>query len=146
LTGINHALTGAVIVSVVSIPFIALPMAFLSHFALDSLPHFGEPFGNRNKFSKSIWTIDGILLFLFISFLVITNNWLALAGAVLAISPDFAWIYRFVFAEKFGKLAPKPTNKFNRFHENIQKLEFKKGIIIEIIWFILFVYLFSSIL
>lgn len=146
MTGINHALTGAVIASAVTVPAIGLPLAFLSHFALDILPHYGAPFGSRDKFSKTVWTIDGILLISFLSSLVVTNNWLALAGAVLAIAPDFAWIYRFAIDEKFGKLAPKPANKFNTFHANIQKLEFKKGIIIEILWFILFVYLFSSIL
>ena len=146
MTGINHALTGAVIVSVVSVPIIALPLVFVSHFVLDSLPHYGAPFGSRDRFSKNVWTVDGILLLTFIFFLVISSNWFVLAGALLAVSPDFAWIYRFVVAEKFGSLPPKPANKFNTFHANIQKLEFKKGIIVEILWLLAIIILLNSVI
>ena len=139
MTGTNHALTGAVIVTAVSVPLIALPLAFMSHFVLDSLPHFGESYVNRKKISKIIWTIDLVFLFLFLAGLTVTGNWLLLTGALLAISPDLAWIYRFIVDEKFGKLHPKPTNRFNSFHISIQKYESKRGIFVEIAWFVIFI-------
>lgn len=139
MTGTNHALTGAVIVATISVPVIALPLAFLSHFALDSLPHFGEPYGKRkNKITKIVWSTDLTLLSMLLIGLVITSNWLLLLGALLAISPDFAWIYRFTIDERFGNLPPKPTNRFNSFHAGIQKYETKKGLIVEVFWLILF--------
>ena len=138
MTGTNHALTGAVIVAIISVPVIALPLAFLSHFALDTLPHFGEIYNKRKALSKSIWIIDAVLLTFLLVGLIISTNWLLLAGALLALSPDFAWVYRFVVSEKFGKLPPKPTNRFNKFHAGIQKLETKQGLVVEILWFMSF--------
>jgi hypothetical protein len=136
MSGTNHALTGAVIASVVGQPILAIPLAFASHFLLDSMPHFGEEFGQRKRFTKTVWMVDFVLLSSFLVLLVLTSNWLLLAGAVAAISPDFAWIYRFVVKEKRGKLKPPKMNKFNSFHSSIQKYESKYGILTEVTWFI----------
>lgn len=144
MTGTNHALTGAVIATVILNPIILIPVAFASHFVLDSLPHFGEVIGKRNTLSKTVWAIDGVVLVAILLFLVVTSNWLILLGAMMAISPDGAWIYRFVVSEKLGKLAPKPTNRFNSFHENIQKFESRKGLIVDIAWFIVFTTILTS--
>lgn len=137
MTATNHALTGAVIATVISVPIIALPLAFSSHFVLDVLPHFGEKPGKRKRLSKSVWSVDVILLIFFLLILAFTSNWLALLGAVLAISPDFAWIYKFMVDERFGSLPPKPENRFNSFHSGIQKYETRRGIVFEIVWFVL---------
>lgn len=137
MTGINHALTGAIIVTATDKPLIALPIAFASHFLLDSLPRFGEDINPLSKFTKKVWVLDFVLLSSFIILLIITSNWLLLAGAVAAISPDFAWIYRFIVKEKRGKLKPPKMNKFNNFHNSIQNYETKYGILVEVFWFIL---------
>jgi hypothetical protein len=136
MTGTNHALTGAVIASIVGQPALAIPLAFASHFLLDSLPHFGETDHTRTSFSKKVWFVDFILLSSFMLLLIATSNWLLFAGALAAISPDFVWIYRFVVKEKSGKIKPGPKNKFNSFHSTIQKYETKRGIAVEIVWFI----------
>jgi hypothetical protein len=136
MSGTNHAITGATIASVIGQPVLAIPIAFASHFLLDSLPHFGEDIHPLSNFTKKVWMIDFVLLSSFLLLLIITSNWLLLAGAVAAISPDFAWIYRFVFKEKRGKLKPPKMNKFNNFHSSIQKYETKYGIIVEIFWLI----------
>lgn len=133
MTGLNHSTTGALISTVLPLP-IALPAAFLSHFVLDSLPHFGEVFEKRQKLSKTIWVVDITFTLLFMTFLVSQENWAALLCAFAAISPDLAWVYRFVFSEKFGTRPPKPTNKFNRLHESIQKFETRWGLIVEVVW------------
>jgi hypothetical protein len=138
MTGINHALTGGVIAIAVGNPIIALLLAFASHFAMDALPHFGEEPGQRKKLSKSVWVIDGILVIAFISFLFITQQWLVLAGAFAAITPDFFWIYRLIFQEQFGKRPPRPNNWFNKFHSDIQKYERRWGLAVDVVWFVLF--------
>lgn len=145
MTGTNHALTGVVIVAVISAPVIAILLAFLSHFVLDILPHFGEPYGKRkNKITKIVWSIDLTLLFIISLGLIVTGNWLLLLGALIAISPDFAWVYKYVVDEKFGNLPPKPTNKFNTFHAGIQKYESKRGLLVEIIWFALIMIILAN--
>jgi hypothetical protein len=138
MTATNHALTGAIIVTIISVPVIGLPLAFVSHFVLDSLPHYGAPYGSRDKNMTAVWIIDAITLAILLGLLVFSGNWLVLTGALVAISPDIAWVYRFIVLERFGKLPPKPANKFNQFHSRIQKYEFKKGIFIEIVWTIIF--------
>lgn len=145
MTATNHALTGVFVVSVISSSFFALPLAFASHFILDFLPHFGEVFEDRKRFSMIVWVVDLILLFSLLTVLAFGSQWLIMAGAILAISPDFAWFYRFVFHENFGKLAPRPLNKFNKFHVSIQKFESRSGLIFEAFWFALIVYLLAGI-
>lgn len=144
MTGINHALTGVSIAVFIDKPILALPLAFLSHFLLDLLPHFGEIFENRRKFSKTVWSIDLLCVLLFLLLLIFQQNWYFLIAAIFAMSPDFAWIYRFTVSEKYGKLPPKPENKFNKFHASIQKLEFRWGIIVEIMYFAVMVFYLSS--
>jgi len=138
MTATNHALTGAIIVTITSVPIVGVPLAFLSHFVLDSLPHYGAPYGTRSRFSTTVWGVDAVTLAVLFVLLVFSSSWLALIGALVAISPDTAWVYRFVIDEKFGKLPPKPANRFNQFHSGIQKYEFKEGIVIEVIWTVIF--------
>lgn len=133
MTGLNHSMTGAVIAKLLPLP-VAIPLAFVSHFVLDALPHFGEVFENRQKLSRAIWTIDVSLTALFLGFLISTKQWVLFAGALVAILPDFAWIYRFTIAEKFGKVPPRPENKFNSWHVRIQHYESRKGLIFELAW------------
>jgi len=131
MTGTNHALSGALIVGAIGSPFIAIPVAFASHFVLDALPHFGEKFGERHKLSKVIWGIDIVFLSIGLVVLLTMSSWLLIAGALAAMSPDFAWIYRFAVIEKWGTLLPTSTNKFNTWHASIQKYERRWGIWIE---------------
>ncbi len=136
MTGINHVLTGALLVSSVSEPAIALPVAFVSHFVLDMMPHFGVDKDNPHRVLDRIWLIDavaitGFLLLLFLS--DVQNKLLILAGGAVALSPDFVWVYRFVVMERFGKKPPvKVRGKFNHMHASIQTREFRRGLIVEV--------------
>jgi hypothetical protein len=40
MTGINHAVTGALVAAAINKPALALPAALLSHFAADIIPHW----------------------------------------------------------------------------------------------------------
>lgn len=139
MVGTNHAMTGGVIGLAVGGP-LAIPVAFASHFALDALPHFGMSTDNRVKkrkyFLRTI-AIDGAFLaFIFTVAMVQNLPWYVYASMLVAISPDFVWLYRYVFKEKLGKLDPKPMHFFDRFHAKIQTSETPKGIWVEVFWFI----------
>lgn len=133
MTGLNHSLTGAVIGGLLPLP-VAVPVAFASHFVLDSLPHFGEVFEKRKRLSKTVWAIDICASICFLTLLLVSHQWVMFVCAVTAMSPDFAWVYRFTLQEKFGKLAPKPENRFNTWHVRIQRYESRKGLAVDVIW------------
>ena len=102
-------MTGAVISLAIKQPALALPLAFASHFLLDSLPHFGYPghlgLGEalKHRITFVVLVLDSMALPI-ITFILIRNSaWLACVGALAAISPDFIWIYRFLVTEKRGK-------------------------------------------
>jgi len=140
MTGTNHALTGGVIGLAIG-GSLAIPIAFASHFVLDALPHFGASTGDRVKNRKYFLranAIDGtLLLIVFTVAMVQSLPWYVYASMIAAMSPDFVWVYRYIFDEKFGKLDPKPKNSFSRFHANIQTSETISGIWIELFWFAL---------
>lgn len=143
MIGTNHYLFGVATATVVGNPVFALPLAFASHFVLDILPHFGVKIGAKNR--GKIIIIDAIIDFcLLITMIVLTLQqypaWYVLAGLV-AMSPDFAWIYRFVFKERFGALPPPARSKFNAWHAGIQKLESIPGVLVEIVFCATFAFL-----
>jgi hypothetical protein len=132
--GSNHVATGAVIGLTISNPVIALPLAFLSHFVLDAAPHFGfkGPGGLDTLFKHRISYFVLIPTILYLIFG--TGIWVFLA-AILAFSPDFVWIGRYIFWERRGANPPKYTEgAITRFHARIQWGERPWGIIIDIIW------------
>lgn len=126
MTLTNHLLTGSVIAKFLPLP-IAVPLAFVSHFILDSLPHFGvKQFEDRQRHKKLFFSVLALDIALSIALAV----WLIRSGHIrwlivglIAFSPDTVWIYRFIVQEKFGKLPPKKGGRFVEFHSGIQKLE-----------------------
>jgi hypothetical protein len=135
MTATNHALSGAIIGLAVSQPAIALPLAFASHFILDSIPHFGIRFSKnaakRQLFHKYL-LVDAALISLIIGFILFSNaGWLALACLFLAGCPDFVQAYQYLFNPSFRKNPGPKTNWFTEFHKKIQRSETEKGIFIE---------------
>lgn len=116
-----HLLVGAAIVKAIPNPFISLPLAFLSHFALDTIPHWdGSP---KAPFSKktTIWVIIDYIFGLSLVYLFsvgLQNQYLIWFGAVLATSPDFIMgIYRhFAFFSRYDFIRIP-----NEFHISIQR-------------------------
>ncbi len=140
MTGTNHAMTGGVIGLVIGGP-IAIPIAFASHFLLDWMPHLGfekleDRMASRNRLLTAI-TIDGILLAIVFGFGFVHGlPWYVFASMLAAISPDFVWLYRFIFEEKLGKIKPGPLTGLNKFHSDIQTRETPRGIWIELFWLV----------
>lgn len=145
MTITNHALVGAAIGLSIKEPALALPIAFLSHFALDLLPHFGfKDWHERQKHKKLFKLSTAIDIVLTASILVISIFFLptiVFFCAFLALSPDLGWAYRFVFKEKFGKNPPPPENFIEKFHKNIQKYEFPRGIYLEVVFALIMTYI-----
>lgn len=137
MTATNHVITGAIIGAAIHQPLLALSLAFISHFVLDSLPHFGgkELLKNKRKFLSILGT-DVFAASLVLIGIAITqpDNWpLILACAILAASPDLMWFSHFV--RDMRNRPKRPFNIVERFHSRIQWGERLWGWPIEIAWF-----------
>jgi len=133
MTTSNHLFTGALIALTVRQPTLAVPLAFLSHFVLDALPHYGydgEGYGYafKHKLTYAMEAVNliGVPLLLYLIWGQPVWVWLA---AVAALSPDFMWVYRYFWFERKG-LEP-PAGPVTRFHKWIQWCEVRWGIAVE---------------
>lgn len=135
MTGFNHTLTGTIIALSIKEPLLIAPMAFLSHFILDSLPHFGNhpklvPY---NSIFKIYLTIEAVLCVAVLSTAIILSpeNWFILIwGAAWATLPDFTWL--------LIKEAPRSVSWFFDFHNKIQWAERSYGWIFELVYLLFF--------
>ena len=140
MTAINHALTGSLIAFVIINPVAAIILALLSHFMLDSFPHFG---GIKLKSDLFKWMliVDAALCFLLVLLLAIfqPDHWLLAAiCAFVAASPDFAQINKYLKINRGERWTP---GLLNRFSSKIQWSETPKGAYIEAAWFLIMGYL-----
>ncbi len=146
MTAPNHALTGALIGLSVANPALALPLAFLSHFVLDAIPHYNPPETDMVALFRSkrfVWEFlvlgAGVCLLLVVVLaLARPAHWLSAAWcAFVATSPDLLWIPRFMTARRSGKdVDVSHSNLFWRFHDRIQWKTGPKLIWLEAIWFV----------
>lgn len=135
MTATNHYLSGVLIATVYPRPVIVIPLAFVSHFILDALPHFGDKDFKQKlpKFYK-IWRTDFVILMTLVIWTFFNAPmWFIVAGFI-ATSPDLAWVYRFQFIEKHGKYHEPKMHWLNNFHAQIQKLERPWGLCLEIVY------------
>ncbi|HVC36131.1 MAG TPA: hypothetical protein VNE40_01630 [Candidatus Dormibacteraeota bacterium] len=139
MTATNHALTGALIGLTIANPLIALPLALISHFGLDALPHFGKQPNNatwlRSPIFKTILTVDILLCLALVAVLygLRPDHWfLAASCAFLGTSPDLLSIGRFRNALAHRKLT-KPSG-LALFASAIQWFERPIGIVVEAAW------------
>lgn len=142
MTATNHAVTGAIVGLAVANPLLAIPLAFVSHFALDAIPHFDPP-GNADKriathdFRKQL-LLDALCCGALVLALFLTGvqNWLnAAICAFAAASPDLFWIPKFIRAQKGQKQLPL-RNPFLVLHSKVQWLTGPKLWPVEAVWLI----------
>ena len=138
MTATNHALTGALIGFSVSDPFIAIPLAFISHFVLDIVPHFGSNTKNDDwvksinfKILLAVDIIFCIILGLAILILRPRNYLLAFICAIIATSPDLVHLKRFINVNKDKTHKP---NWFEVFSGRIQWFEKPSGALVEFVY------------
>lgn len=136
-----HLLVGAAIVKIVPDingipgPVISLPLAFLSHFVFDSIPHWDgspkAPFNTKTSLAISLDYIVGASL-VYLSSVGFENQYYIWLGAFLGTLPDFILgTYRHYtsFFEKYAFIAIP-----NRFHMSIQRnVTFWPGLIISLV-------------
>ncbi len=141
MTATSHALTGAMIATVVKKPWLAIPLAFLSHFVCDAIPHFGivMSFGSPSMY---IWLlVDGLAAVTFAIFLVkkgVNSPVLLAVCGFAAMSPDLAWLYYGIN----GQLSNIATfDSVSRFHAIIQWYQHPAGILVEVFWITIMVVL-----
>lgn len=139
MTATNHALTGALIGLTVGNPWVAVPVAFMSHFVCDAIPHYGN--GNVPVWGKPfriMLLLDALLCVGLVGTLAYSHpsHWLlASMCAFLATSPDFLWIRRFIYARKHKR----NLTKFNRLEillgdKGIQWFQRPIGALVEVAW------------
>jgi hypothetical protein len=142
MTATNHMMAGAVVATGVHQPLLVVPLAVLSHFLLDMLPHFGiheDDVKRRNDHPlfRYILVVDVALTLVLLAVLPfflkqIVNGWVVAGGMLLAWIPDSVWIHRFV-RERRGTILPQSL--ITRFHQRIQWFERPVGIVVELLWF-----------
>ncbi|MDB5170871.1 MAG: hypothetical protein JWO35_565 [Candidatus Saccharibacteria bacterium] len=140
MTAINHALTGAVIGLVVGQPLLALPMAVVSHYVCDALPHFGLRMSNKLKLKtngfRNYLIVEAALCFLLVVMLAVLHpaNWLLAAEcAFLAAAPDFLSINRYLTTRAGKHWKP---GLYSKFAGGIQWFERPIGAVVEVAWLI----------
>jgi len=145
VTAANHALTGALIGLTVTNPWLALPLAFVSHFVCDAIPHYdmkdtseAQLIGSK-RFVTWYILVPGAVCALIVAVLAAARpaHWLLAAiCAFVAASPDLFWAPRFLYVRRTGK--DRPLNAFLRFHAGLQWLTGPRLIWVEAVWFVVF--------
>ncbi len=140
MTGSNHLVTGALIAAAVPVPWVALPLAFVSHFVLDALPHFGDTNKHSwlNRHFKYVLGVDALIMTVFLLALVILQplHWvLILIAALVAVSPDVLWI-PYYLADQRG--VERPESRVAKLFKWIQWGERPWGIYVEAVWLVVF--------
>jgi hypothetical protein len=140
MRAINHALTGAAIGVLIGEPVIAVPLAFVSHYVCDVIPHHGRQQPETEELNSTSFRVlllaDFCLCVLLVLILTLQrpHYWvLAAICAFVAASPDLFSINRYRNA-RHGK--PPKLNPYLRFASGIQWFERPLGAVVEIVWFI----------
>jgi hypothetical protein len=139
MTAANHVTTGALLAAVLPLPAaVMLAVAFLAHFALDSLPHYGEDElpKNSKKYTR-ILLIDCTLVLVVLATIIAVqppNAWLLVLSGLACASPDFMWLPNYI-REHRGKPA-KEHKHVVRLHKWVQWAERPYGYYYEIFWFV----------
>lgn len=126
MISLNHVLAGTAIGLAVKEPLLVAPLAFLSHFVLDMIPHFQYSWPGW-KF-RTIWTLDAIASSAALLILANLEPSLALAilvGGVMAELPDVFWLYEHLI------LKAKSSFWYFKFHRSIQWSETQRGLFYE---------------
>jgi len=137
-----HTLTGALIAMAVKDPALAAPLSFVSHFVLDSTPHFGlDGLDFKTPKGKVVGVIDcfGALIAWLLLISIFPANWFLISvGVFFACLPDLLYLPDIFFDVV-------PSKKLLRFHSKIQWSQTPLGTITDVSWAMLVVYLLSRI-
>jgi len=120
----NHFMTGAVVAVAIQRPLYAIPAAFVSHFIIDALPHYGYGFihprerDKRRRFivKQTIDAYTALALFWLVPYVLRNHQAPIITEACMlaAFIPDAIWTFHFIKAQR-GYDYPE-LNWFNKFH------------------------------
>lgn len=131
MTATNHILSGGLIGALLPLP-VAIPVAFVSHFVLDAIPHYSVKSSHRaqSRTYKDVIIADTILSLALSITVLVFAKWNMFIGGFVAFAPDITLIHYYF---KHGRdLQIKGENALTRFHINIQRLERPWGIAVEV--------------
>ena len=135
-----HALTGALIALAVKDPALAAPLAFTSHFVLDSTPHFGiDGLDFKTPKGNVVGVTDSVCAFItwLILISIFPSQWLLVSvGVFFACLPDLLYIPDIFFNVI-------PSKKLLRFHSRIQWSQTPMGTITDVSWASVAIFLLS---
>jgi hypothetical protein len=106
MTATGHGIIGAVIATQVNNPFIAIPLAFVSHIAADAFPHWDTGTNRKNK-SHTVFFAHSFIdlsLSLVLPYLMVKN---------LFPQTDLFYLYTVVLASQFLDWISVPYVFFN---------------------------------
>lgn len=136
MTGFSHTTTGIAIALAVHNPALALPLAFVSHFVLDAIPHYGDDLlDGSDKFFQRFIVADAIAGFgiaILMMYLVPEHYMLIALCGVMATAPDLMWLPNHI--RQIKKQPSKPHNILMRWHHDIQFEHPVWGIAGEVLW------------
>lgn len=143
MIALNHVLTGEAIALAVKRTIIAVPLAFLSHFVVDAIPHFGNvPFYTPGNPVFPFIVVADVLLAIASVFIVChyakNKTWHIVACSIAAALPDAFWALYYAQGE--------PSSWFYNFHQNIQWCEQPFGIITELAYTALLIWIIVKII
>lgn len=151
MTATNHTITGSVFALATApiLPWwVILPVAFVMHFALDALPHFGQRDNPRAGINRLKWflpidaSVAAAVLIILLAFR--PEHWLlAIAAGIVCASPDLQKTGRFIRFLRTGvdKLG---QDWLSRFHHYIQWGERLWGAWVELAWLGVFSYVLAT--
>jgi hypothetical protein len=123
-------LAGSIIGLAISNPVLAVVLAFVSHFVMDALPHFG--YAGRKGYAEVLqhrlsyivaWFTAGSTAVV-ILFLAWHGQWFAIFTGTIAALPDSFGIYNWLAHEKHGRRAKGLLRILHvEFHRKIQWCE-----------------------
>jgi hypothetical protein len=101
MTASNHVVAGALIAAAIPQAAIAIPLAFISHFVMDALPHYGDNDNHSwlNRNFKYVLGADLLFTAAFLFTLAVAQpvGWILLAiCGLVAVSPDILWVPYFL--------------------------------------------------
>ena len=133
-------MTGALVAIAIRQPYLALPVAFASHFLCDALPHFGfkdqDVFKNKFNIVLGLDFGTALVAMAIMGVLYPSQAGLVWACMILAASPDLMWLYYRGYIERI-KFQPLVLDPISRFHAWVQWSQTLPGLIVEVAWFIL---------
>jgi hypothetical protein len=136
MTSTAHALVAGAIANRLGNPYLAVPLAFCSHFILDSIPHwdFGTNWRSRSKHATGIYAISDTLLGItvaYFAFAAKVPTLPLLAAIIVSVLPDWMEAPWYIFFASHTKTQPSADAGFfekltyqiykeNRFHTKAQ--------------------------